>query len=153
LNVDVVVGASTESAAFGGGKARKPVRSRRTPIPRTMSTRKTPLVIASLQEMGINISGPVENPDNLSIPARDVGQVPEVVTVLPERSQLTLPGLPGSQPSVSALTNTYPNLVPPRDELLASGESDSNGYGTPGEDLQRHALLPGPTSIRTALMW
>jgi hypothetical protein len=60
-----------------------------------------------------------------------------VVAVLPERSQLTLPGHPGSQPSVSALADIFPNLVPPRDELLASGESDSNGYGTPGEDLQR----------------
>jgi hypothetical protein len=102
-----------------------------------MSTRKTPLLIASLQEMGINISGPVENLENSGILASEVGQDPEVVAVLPERSQLTLPGHPGSQPSVSALTNIFPNLVPPRDELFASGESDSNGHSTPGEDLQR----------------
>jgi hypothetical protein len=98
---------------------------------------KTPLLIASLQEMGSNISGPVENPENPGNSASKVGQGPEVVAVLPERSQLTLLGHPGVQPSVSALTDIFPNLVPPRDELFASGESDSNGHSTPGEDLQR----------------
>ncbi len=66
-----------------------------------MSTRKNPLLIASLIEMGINASSQLEGSQPVN---SDVGSGTQMVTESRSRAQLTFDGHPGSQQSSRTVT-------------------------------------------------
>ncbi len=98
LNNDVVVDASSSAVAQADGKKRKLAGPQKPAAPRTMSTRKNPLLIASLIEMGINASSHTEGS---RLANGDAGSGTQMVTESRSRDQLTFDGHPDSRQSSS----------------------------------------------------
>ncbi len=123
MDVNVVVGASSSAVAQAGGKKRKAAGPRKPPVPRTISTRKNPLLIASLREMGINASSYAENPRPSD---SDAGADPQMVAGSPLRDSLMSVGPPAPQLSItSELSNPSGNAEPGPQMVVGSRSRDS----------------------------
>jgi hypothetical protein len=154
LDVNVVVGASSSAVAQAGGKKRKAAGPRKLPVPRTMSTRKNPLLIASLREMGINASSHVENPRHSG---SDAGTDPQMVAGSPLRDSLTSVGPPAPQLSTtSELTNPSGNAEPgpqmvagscSRDLLTFAGQSEHQPSLLRLSETRNSDIVPGPQMV------
>jgi hypothetical protein len=140
LDVNVVVGASSSAVAQAGGKKRKAAGPRKPPVPRTMSTRKNPLLIASLREMGINASSHVENPRHIS---SDAGTDQQMVAGSPLRDSLTSVGHPVPQLSTTSELSNPSGNAEPGPQMVARSRS-RNSLTFVGQPEHQPSLLRLP---------
>jgi hypothetical protein len=85
-----------------------------------MSTRKNPLLIASLREMGINASSHVENPHHVN---GDAGTGPQMVAGSLLRDSLTSVGQPAPQLSTTSELSNPNSDAEPGQQMVAESRS------------------------------
>jgi hypothetical protein len=140
LNVDVVVGASRPKAAGVGGKVRKP--GQKNPATRTIGTRKNPLLVASLVEMGSNLASLRE--ESQGIVSGDPPSSSVTVTPVVSDSRV-IPSFEIGNTSESGLLS---RLAPIRDEFLISSGSDASTYNRIARD-----RVPQDTTVRPSELY
>jgi hypothetical protein len=148
LDVNVVVGASSSAVAQAGGKKRKAAGPRKLPVPQTMSTRKNPLLIASLREMGINASSHVEDSHPVN---SDAGTGPQMVAGSRSRDPLTFVGQPEHQLSLPRLPETRISDTVPGPQMVA-GSLLQDSLTSVGNPAHQPSLIDAPVTALSFIL-